>query len=504
MSEPDLAWVQREHPLHELGSHRQRLSHTIHLRPNRESIGAELRGGVVALSGHDDDAVSALHHERLMSSGVPNSGHQEHAGQHLGLSVEFGPSGPQGVDEVRQRVVHDRASVVQLHALSEEGHPGQLRVAAAMVEVEMTVRGHGHLRAVDPDLVERGFQFVASRAVVRINLGGRAHPRVEQEGLARLLDHISEASLNSGLPILGLGPRPHKVAEVDSSQLAQGCLRSVMGGGPASSVAMRPAPTLSVSLALMPSSDLWDDATASTYDADASAMFAPAVLDPAVALLADLAGSGRALGFAIGTGRLGIPLRRAGIPVSGIDLSPAMVARLRAKVTEDDLPVTVGDMATVTVPGEFSLVFLPWNSISNLRTQAEQVACFRNAARHLSAGGHFVVELFVPPLRRLVPGQVAVPFDVSEEHTGFDTFDVVEQSCTSHHYTRTPDGSIRYGVGHFRYIWPAECDLMAQLAGLELVARYGDWDRSPFTADSEKHVSVWRKAASNLPTTAQS
>lgn len=254
----------------------------------------------------------------------------------------------------------------------------------------------------------------------------------------------------------------------------------------------------------MPSSDLWDDETASTYDADASAMFAPDVVDPAVALLAELAGTGPALGFAIGTGRLGIPLRRAGVPVSGIDLSPAMVARLRDKITEDELPVMVGDMATAIVPGQFTLVFLPWNSISNLRTQSEQVACFRNAARHLTAGGHFVIELFVPPLRRLVPGQVAVPFDVSEEHTGFDTVDVVEQACTSHHYTRADDGSIRYDVGHFRYIWPAECDLMAQLAGLDLAARYGDWDRSPFTADSEKHVSVWRKPASALPPAAQS
>lgn len=241
----------------------------------------------------------------------------------------------------------------------------------------------------------------------------------------------------------------------------------------------------------MTSSDLWDDETAATYDDDSAAMFAPSVVDPAVDLLASLAGDGPALGFAMGTGRLGIPLMRRGVAVEGIELSPAMTSRLRSKVG-DELPVTVGDMATTVVAGEFSLVFLPWNSMSNLCTQEEQVACFRNAARHLGPDGHFVIELFVPPLRLLVPGQVAVPFDVSEEHTGFDTFDVVTQACTSHHYTKAADGSIRYGAGHFRYIWPAECDLMAQLAGMTLVDRYGDWDRSPFTAESTKHVSVWR------------
>lgn len=243
----------------------------------------------------------------------------------------------------------------------------------------------------------------------------------------------------------------------------------------------------------MTSSDVWDDETAEQFEADLDGMFAEDVVGPAVRLLASLAGDGPALGFAIGTGRIGIPLMRTGVPVSGIELSPAMAERLRAKVDADALPVTIGDMATTVVRGEFSLVFLPWNSISNLRTQAEQVECFRNAARHLRRGGHFVVELFVPPLRRLPPGQVAVPFDVDAGHTGFDTLDVVTQACTSHHYTRLPDGSIRYEEGHFRYIWPAECDLMAELAGMTLTSRYADWDRSEFTAESVKHVSVWRK-----------
>ncbi|MCZ3386809.1 MAG: class I SAM-dependent methyltransferase [Actinomycetia bacterium] len=243
----------------------------------------------------------------------------------------------------------------------------------------------------------------------------------------------------------------------------------------------------------MVSSDVWDEDTAAVYDEEAADMFAPEVGEPTVDFLARLAGTGPALGFAIGTGRIGIPLVRRGVPVTGIELSPAMMARLRAKVCEADLPVVVGDMATTQVPGEFSLVFLVWNSISNLRTQREQVECFRNAARHLSPGGRFVIELFVPALRRLPLGQVAVPFEVSEAHTGLDTLDVVTQECQSHHYTRQPDGAMRYDVGHFRYIWPAECDLMAQLAGMELEARVGDWDGTPFTSDSDKHVSVWRK-----------
>jgi hypothetical protein len=155
--------------------------------------------------------------------------------------------------------------------------------------------------------------------------------------------------------------------------------------------------------------------------------------------------------------------------------------------------VVLGDMATTTVPGEFSVVFLVWNSIANLRTQAEQVACFRNAARHLSPGGRFVIELWVPPVRRLPPGQLAVPISVGDGHLLFDTYDLTTQQCTSHHYWREADGTTRYGSGNFRYIWPAECDLMGQLAGLELEERVADWDGSPFTSDSESHVSVWRK-----------
>jgi SAM-dependent methyltransferase len=241
------------------------------------------------------------------------------------------------------------------------------------------------------------------------------------------------------------------------------------------------------------SSDLWDEETAEHYEATSAEKFAPEVLEPTVEFLANLAGSGAALEFAIGTGRVGIPLAARGVSVSGIELSEPMAAQLRRKVDEAALPVVIGDMATTTVPGEFALVYLVWNSIANLRTQQEQVECFRNAARHLRPGGRFVIELGVPPLRRLPPGQLARPFAVGEGHLGFDTFDLVTQASTSHHYWREADGTVRYGFGNFRYIWPSECDLMARLAGMELEDRYADWDGSAFTSDSESHVSVWRK-----------
>jgi SAM-dependent methyltransferase len=243
----------------------------------------------------------------------------------------------------------------------------------------------------------------------------------------------------------------------------------------------------------MTSSDLWDERTAERYDTASAEMFAPEVLDPTVEFLARLAGEGPALEFAIGTGRVAIPLAARGIAVTGIELSQPMVDQLRRKVSTPGLPLAVGDMATTTVPGQFSLVYVVWNSIGNLRTQDEQVQCFRNAARHLSPGGRFVVELWVPGIRRFPPGQTAVPFTVTERHIGVDTYDMVTQQGTSHHYRRLEDGSVRYGYSNFRYIWPAECDLMAQLAGLALEQRVADWTGAPFTADSESHVSVWRK-----------
>ncbi|MDX5568751.1 class I SAM-dependent methyltransferase [Streptomyces sp. ID05-04B] len=246
----------------------------------------------------------------------------------------------------------------------------------------------------------------------------------------------------------------------------------------------------------MTSSELWTRATADRYDAEESELFSAGVLGPTLDFLAELAGDGRALEFAIGTGRVGVPLRERGVRVTGIELSEHMTARLRSKVDENTLPVTVGDMATTVVDGEFTLVYLVYNTITNLLTQDEQVECFRNAARHLAPGGRFVVELGVPPLRSLPPGQVAVPFDVSERHLGFDTFDLVEQVLVSHHLTRDgDDGRYRRDASRHRYAWPAELDLMARIAGLERERRVADWDGSPFTQDSAKHVSVWRRPA---------
>jgi SAM-dependent methyltransferase len=243
----------------------------------------------------------------------------------------------------------------------------------------------------------------------------------------------------------------------------------------------------------MTTSDYWDAATAATYDESSGFMFAPEVLDPAVDFLAALAGDGAALELAIGTGRVAIPLADRGVPVTGIELSQPMADELHRK--RSDIPVVVGDMVTTRVPGGFSLVYVVWNSIGNVRTQAEQVACFRNAAAHLAPGGRFVVELWVPGIRRLPPGQTAVPFHVGRRHAGFDTYDLVTQQGTSHHYRRHEDGSVTYGASNFRYIWPAECDLMAQLAGMELEQRVADWHGTPFTGDSESHVSVWRRPA---------
>jgi SAM-dependent methyltransferase len=240
------------------------------------------------------------------------------------------------------------------------------------------------------------------------------------------------------------------------------------------------------------SSEVWDEDAARRYDAEDAAMFAPEVLGPTVELLADLAGEGRALELAVGTGRVGIALAQRGVPVVGIELSEPMAARLRAKVDADTLPVLIGDMATTRAPGEFTLVYLVYNTISNLLTQDEQVACFVNAAAHLVPGGRFVVECSIPDLRRLPPGQLACPFDVTEEHLGFDTYDLVNQRLVSHHFTREGE-HYRRGAGTFRFAWPAEMDLMARIAGLELEARYADWRRTPLTDDSGSAVSVWRR-----------
>jgi SAM-dependent methyltransferase len=246
------------------------------------------------------------------------------------------------------------------------------------------------------------------------------------------------------------------------------------------------------SLAAMRQEEIWDQEAAQGYDTPGTGMFDPEVVGPAVDRLAELAGDGGALEFAIGTGRIGVPLAERGVQVTGIELSRPMIEQLRAKADEATIPVLFGDMATVRAPGEYTLVYLVYNTISNLLTQAEQVECFRNAARHLVPGGRFVIELWVPQLRVLPPGQQGTIFTVQPGYIGLDTFDVLRQHVVSHHFRFGAGREARVSRSPHRYIWPAELDLMAQLAGFELETRHADWTGAEFTADSPSHVSVYR------------
>jgi SAM-dependent methyltransferase len=245
---------------------------------------------------------------------------------------------------------------------------------------------------------------------------------------------------------------------------------------------------------MMRQDEIWDEDTARRYDTPGTGMFAADVIEPTVRRLAELADGGRALEFAIGTGRVAVPLAASGVPVTGIELSRAMVARLREKADEAMIPVVIGDMATTRVPGDFALVYLVYNTIGNLVTQAEQVRCFRNAAAHLSPGGAFVIELTVPDLRTLPPGREATVFASETGYIGVDTYDVVNQLLTSHHFTFADGREARVGRSPHRYIWPAELDLMGALAGFELESRHADWTGAEMTADASSHVSVYRLA----------
>jgi HD superfamily phosphodiesterase len=237
----------------------------------------------------------------------------------------------------------------------------------------------------------------------------------------------------------------------------------------------------------------FDERVAARYDESEAGMFDPAVVEPVVDVLAELAGSGRALELGIGTGRIALPLAHRGVPVHGIELSNAMVARLRAKPGGEEIGVTIGSFATTRVDGTFSVVYLVFNTIMNLTTQAAQVACFRNAAAHLEPGGCFVIEVGVPELQRLPPGETMRVFDASETHWGIDEYDVANQGLISHHFELVDGKRERLSIP-FRYAWPAELDLMAELAGLRLRERWSDWTREPFTSDSRKHVSIWEKS----------
>jgi SAM-dependent methyltransferase len=237
--------------------------------------------------------------------------------------------------------------------------------------------------------------------------------------------------------------------------------------------------------------DYFDEPVAERYDLAEADLFAPEVLDPAVDFLAGLAGAGPALELGIGTGRLALPLRQQGVQVHGIDLSPAMVARLRAKPGAEGISVTIGDFATTRVAGTFRLAYLVFNTIMNLTTQDAQVACFANVARHLQPGGSFVIEVGIPALQRLPPGETVRAFALRAAHLGFDEYDVATQRLVSHHY-RDVGGRFEVRSFPFRYVWPSELDLMARLAGMSLRERWSGWNREPFTSQSTRHVSVWQ------------
>jgi SAM-dependent methyltransferase len=245
------------------------------------------------------------------------------------------------------------------------------------------------------------------------------------------------------------------------------------------------------------SEDHFGERVAADYDESSAAMFAAEVVDPAVDLLAELAGQGRALELGVGTGRIALPLAQRGVPVHGIDLSEAMVARLRAKPGAEDVAVTIGDFATTKVDGEFAVAYLVFNTIMNLTTQDEQVACFQNVGAHLEPGGWFVIEVGVPALQRLLPGETVRAFDWDPPSVGFDEYDVVSQGLVSHYHS-VVDGRLEVDSTPFRYVWPSELDLMARLAGMTLRERWSSWTREPFTAASTSHVSIYQRGPGRI------
>ena len=237
----------------------------------------------------------------------------------------------------------------------------------------------------------------------------------------------------------------------------------------------------------------FDEQIAARYDETSLLMYRPDVLEPTVDFLQELAREGAALEFGVGTGRVALPLSGRGVPVHGIDISEAMLAQLRRKPGSERIAVTVGDFTETRVEGSFRLAYLVFNTITNLITQDDQVACFRNAAAHLELGGCFVIEVFVPQLRRVPPGERLRAFDVRQTHLGFDEYtDFVGQILYSHHYW-TDEGGLRTFSAPYRYVWPAELDLMARLAGMSLRERWASWTRDSFTDESTSHVSVWEK-----------
>jgi SAM-dependent methyltransferase len=239
----------------------------------------------------------------------------------------------------------------------------------------------------------------------------------------------------------------------------------------------------------------FNESVAAIYDDDAE-LFAPEFVDPVVDVLAKLATDGKALEFGIGTGRIAVPLAKCGVAVHGIEMSKAMVARLTLKPGASNIGVTIGDFSTTTVDDSFALVYLVFNTVMNLTTQAAQVACFRNAAAHLKPGGCFVIEVMTPRLQQLPQGEKLVAWDINEDHWGIDEYDVVTQGLISHHL-RIIDGTATKSSMPFRYVWPGELDLMAELAGMKLKSRWADWNGEEVTAESKSHVSIWDMALSS-------
>ncbi|HEX4728876.1 MAG TPA: class I SAM-dependent methyltransferase [Jatrophihabitans sp.] len=237
--------------------------------------------------------------------------------------------------------------------------------------------------------------------------------------------------------------------------------------------------------------DHFGEQVAAHYDDSTESMSGTAAVEPTVSFLAELAGTGAALELGIGTGRIALPLSARGVPVHGIDLSAAMLARLRAKPGADRIDLTEGDFADTRLDRTFRLGYLVFNTIMNLTSQDAQVACFRTMAAHLQSGGCFVIEVMVPDLQRLPAGETVRPFQLDADHLGFDEYDVANQGLISHHFFRQDDGGWQRSSIPFRYVWPAELDLMAALAGLRLRERWSDWRRGPFTSDSRQHISVW-------------
>jgi SAM-dependent methyltransferase len=236
----------------------------------------------------------------------------------------------------------------------------------------------------------------------------------------------------------------------------------------------------------------FDADVARSYEEKWPEIHEPSAIEPVVDFLADLAGPGPALELGIGTGRIALPLSKRGIHVDGIELSGEMVAELRKKPGSEAIPVSIGDFATTRVEGVFKLAYLVRNTITNLTTQDAQVRCFQNVAAHLESGGLFVIEVFVPELRRLPPGETWHAFSVTPTHLGFDEYDPAHQTLVSHHFWES-NGRLERFSAPFRYVWPSELDLMARLAAMKLRERWADWGREPFNSESRSHVSVWEK-----------